>query len=183
MQQNTQYRVWLLAALLLAASFGLPGCSKKVADPDLTIDLSGRFSAVDRGSSKNFEKQKDVVRKGHRRESLVLIAPAVIRASLSGISGRTTLQYLAAPVFDVGDGFLMTVFLRRAGARHRIGDRYFDPGRKVEDRDWIPIAIPLEVQQGDQLEIEASGGPQGDLTADWLALSDPKLVAGKPNPR
>ena len=168
---------WLLAAALLWGSLGLPGCGKKTAGLDPAVDLSGRFSLVDSGSLKNFEKQKEVVRKGQRRESLVLVAPAVIRAAVDGISGRATLQCLAAPVFDVGDGIQMNVFVKRAGIRVPVGGRYFDPGRKAEDRNWISIAIPLEIQSGDQLEIEASAGPQGDSTADWLALSSTTLVA------
>jgi hypothetical protein len=74
-------------------------------------------------------------------------------------------------VFNIGDGVQMNVFLRRSGIRILVGSRYFDPGRNAEDRSWIPVSIALEVNEGDLIEIEASAGPQGDLTADWLALN------------
>jgi hypothetical protein len=177
MRTNARHRIWILAAGLLAASFALPGCRKLTIGPERSVDLSERFSIVDSGSTKNFEKRKDVVRKGQRRVSLVLVAPVAIRASLHGVSGKVTLHLTAAPVFNIGDGFSMNLSLNRAGVRHPVGNRYFDPGRKAEDRDWVAIAIPLEVQPGDQLEIEALGGTQGDFTADWLAISPVKLVS------
>jgi hypothetical protein len=92
------------------------------------------------------------------------------------------LEGWATPVFNVGDGLQMDLFLRQAGARHFIAGRYFDAGRKFEDRDWIPIAFPLDLGQDDQLEIEVSAGPQGNLVADWLALSSFHLAQRKTAP-
>jgi hypothetical protein len=92
------------------------------------------------------------------------------------------LEGWATPVFNVGDGLQMDLFLRRAGARHLMGSRYFDAGRKIEDRDWIPIAFPLDLGQDDQLEINVSAGPQGNLVADWLALSSLHLAQRKTTP-
>lgn len=178
-------RVGILVLASVVASLGIAGCGKngevQIAF-ESDIDLSERFSLISAGTPDNFQRHIDVIRKGEHKDALKLVAPAAIRALLQGAAGKWILKFWAAPVFDVGDGILMMVFLRRSGTRFLVGNRYFDPGRKAEDRNWIPIAIPLEIQQGDQLEIEASAGPQGDFTADWLALSAPKLVAGKPNP-
>jgi hypothetical protein len=172
--------VCVLVLVWAAASLGIAGCGKNGAvqiRSGSNIDLSDRFSLISAGAPENFQRHIDAIRRGERKDALKLVAPAAIRASLQGATGKWILKFWAAPVFDVGDGFLMMVFLRRSGTRVVVGNRYFDPGRKDEDRNWIPIAIPLEIQPGDQLEIEASGGPQADFTADWLALSSPVLTA------
>jgi hypothetical protein len=92
------------------------------------------------------------------------------------------LEGWATPVFNIGDGIQLDLFLSRYGERHRVGERYFDSGRKAEDRDWVAIAFPLDLRENDQLEISISGGPQGDLVADWLALSSLRLMKRKSAP-
>jgi hypothetical protein len=161
----------LTAAALLAAWLGCVGCGGKTLVNAPAIDLAERFSLFEAGVPKTLDRQVDVTRKGKKRKAFILVAPAVVRASLQGATGKMTLKCLVAPVFDVGDGMRMDVFLRRNGTRIQVGSRYFDPGRKAPDRDWISIAMPLSIHSGDQLEIEVSGGPQGDLVADWLAFS------------
>jgi hypothetical protein len=156
---------------LLAALLGFMGCGRSPVVNESAIDLVERFSLIESGGSKTLDRHVEVIRKGLKREAFILIAPAVIRASLQGALKEMTLNCLATPLFNVGDGIQMRVFLKRAGNRIPVGNRYFDPGRKAEDRDWIPTAIPLSISRGDQLEIEVSAGPQGDLVADWLALS------------
>jgi hypothetical protein len=173
-------RVCILVLVSAVSSLGITGCRKNgevQIGSESNIDLSERFSLISAEAPDNFQRHIHAIRKGERKDALKLVAPATIRASLQGATGKWILKFWAAPVFDVGDGFLVMVFLRRSGMRFLVGNRYFDPGRKDEDRNWIPIAIPLEIQQGDQLEIEASGGSQGDFTADWLALSSPMLTA------
>jgi hypothetical protein len=107
---------------------------------------------------------------------MVLAAPVAISASLQGVSGKMKLVGLAAQVFNIGDGIQMEVVLVRAGMRQPLGSRYFDAARKAEDRDWIPIAMPLDLSEHDNLEIRISAGPRGDLVADWLALSSLRLL-------
>ncbi len=130
----------------------------------------------------NINRDLPVIRKGMRKNALILIAPASVRASLKGVSGKLMLHGLATPVYNIGDGIRMDLFLNRAGRRYPVGNRYFDPGRSIEDRAWIPIAFPMDVAENDQLEIEVSGGPQGDLVADWLALSSWHLMHRKTVP-
>jgi len=167
-------RASVLALVLLAASFGIYGCRKRQVN-EAAVDLTGRVSPI--GSPKNFERNLDVIRRGNKKDAMVLVAPAGIRASLRGVTGRRTLEFWAAPVFDIGDGFLMMVFINRSGTRFLVEERYFDPGRRAEDRNWIPVAVQLDdIKKGDQVEIELSAGPQGDLTADWLALSSVRLT-------
>jgi hypothetical protein len=113
---------------------------------------------------------------------MILIAPVSVGASLQGISGNATLEGLATPVFNVGDGMQMDLLVKHAGTTRSIGSRYFDSGRNAEDRNWIPIALPLNLGEDDQLEIRISAGPQGDLVADWLALSSLRLVQRKTDP-
>ncbi len=166
---------FLPALVLFAASIGIYGCGKRQVN-NAAVDLTGRVSPT--GSQKNFERHMDVIRRGNKKDAMVLVAPAGIRASLRGVTGRRTLEFWAAPVFDIGDGFLMMVFINRSGTRFLVYNRYFDPGRRAEDRNWIPFAVQLgDIQKSDLVEIELSAGPQGDLTADWLALSSVRLTA------
>ena len=115
---------------------------------------------------------------------MLLIAPVTIRASLQNLSGGATVEGLAAPVFNVGDGMQLDLYLIRGAARQTVGSRYFDPGRTADDRNWIPLAFPLALSGAgdDQLEIQLSAGPQGDLVGDWLALGSLRLVQRKTIP-
>jgi hypothetical protein len=177
--QIKRFKLYLLALFLIAASIGFYGCGSDrlpANDAESAIDLSTRLLPIDSGSGGNPEKRMDVVRKGIKRNSIVLVAQSVIRVSLQGVSGKRTFKFWAAPVFEVGDGMQMNLYLRRTGERFFVGGRYFDSGRKSEDRDWIAIEAPLEIREGDQLEIEVSPGPQGDSSADWLALGELRLV-------
>jgi len=108
---------------------------------------------------------------------MALIAPVTVRTSFYGATGDMMLTGSATPIFNVGDGIQMNIFLKRHDGRlQSIYRRYFDSGRNAEDRNWIPIAIPINPDKNDQLEIEIAAGPQGDSTADWLALSSLCLI-------
>jgi hypothetical protein len=161
---------------LLVACLGFIGCGKKTIENEPAIDLGERFSLSEAGVPKTLDRHVEVIREGREREAFILVAPSVVRASLQGAAKEMTLKCLVAPVYDVGDGIQMNVFLERGGTRIPVGSRYFDPGRKAQDRNWISIAMPLSIRPGDQLEIEVSGGPQGDLVADWLAFSSVRLT-------
>jgi hypothetical protein len=178
--QIKRIKLYLLAPFLIAASVGSHGCGSSLPsayNPESAIDLSTRLLPMDKGSRGNPEKRLEVVRKGVKRKSIVLVAQSVIRLSLQGASGKRELKFWASPVFDVGDGIQLNLFLRRGGERITVGGRYFDSARKSEDRDWIAIEVPLEIREEDQLEIEVSPGPQGESTADWLALADLRLAS------
>ncbi len=109
---------------------------------------------------------------------MLLIAPVTIKAGVDGRSGNFTLEAWCSQVFNTGDGIEMDIYLASRGERRKIYSRYFDAGRRAEDRGWIPINVPLILApvQDARIEIEASAGPQGDLTGDWLALSSVRLV-------
>jgi hypothetical protein len=161
----------LIAALICFASCGSGDVAKKNSAP--VLDLMDRWSLADSSQPEEHFKQSQLVtRKGLRRQALVLVAPVHIHAPLRGFSGRATLRGWAAPVYNIGDGLQMNLFVRRNGIRHQVGSRYIDSGKNAGDRDWIPIEILLEIGEDDWLEIEISGGRQGNLVADWLALSE-----------
>jgi hypothetical protein len=84
---------------------------------------------------------------------------------------------LATPVFNVGDGTRLDIYLQENGTKQLIYNRYFDAGRLAEDRDWIPLSVPLILKGSTDnwLEIQVTGGPQGDYTADWLALNSIRI--------
>jgi hypothetical protein len=171
----------------VAASFIYSGCGPSsrirqegAEELDLTNSLMPILNPGLHDS--NFERNMSVIRRGLRRDALILMAPVTVRASIKGISGRRILEGWATPLFNVGDGFQMNLFLIQSRERRLISGRYFDAGRKFEDRDWIPIAIPLDIGQDNQLEIEVTAGPQGNLDADWLALSSLRLTRGKTTP-
>jgi hypothetical protein len=112
-------------------------------------------------------------RAGSKRRAMVLVAPASAIAPLGGDSGRIELQLEAVPVFNVGDGIQMEIWLRDDGPPVRICSRYFDPGRRFEDRRWTSVTVEMNVHRNDaQLEIRVSAGPEGNLTGDWLAFAD-----------
>jgi hypothetical protein len=168
------------AASLMLCSCGSTDAVLPAATQE--VDLMHRLIPNPGSNSANVERNLTVTRKGLQREALVLIAPVSVRASLKDVSGQRILEGWAAPVFNVGDGLQMEVFIRRDGERRRVGGRYFDAGRKFEDRDWIPIAFPLNLGQDDQLEIDIGSGPQQDTSADWLALSSLRLTQRKTTP-
>lgn len=155
---------------------GYPPVSHAAQSDQSAVDLADRFSAPENGDS--LRRHVQVQRRGRREDATVLIAPVTVRAGLSGLSGKLTLSFLAAPVFNVGDGMQMDVFLVSAGIPRPVYSRYFDAGRKAEDRDWIPVAVSLDLPKAGEvyLEIHVSGGPQGDLVADWLALAEARLA-------
>ena len=173
--------------MAIAASFIYSGCKPSTRiqlDGMQVLDLTNSLMPVmDPGvHDVNLERNLSVIRRGLRKDALILMAPVTVRASLKGISGQRTLEGWAAPLFNVGDGFQMSLYLRQDGGRRLVGERYFDAGRKFEDRDWIPIAFSLDIGQDDQLEIEITAGPQGNLDADWLALSSLRLTQRKKTP-
>ncbi len=164
----------------LAASFVWGACVESKPVPTKTV---GDIRLVDRllpadaaAASNNVNRNFAVIRKGLRKDTLTLVAPVSVRATLPDASGKMMLEGLATPVFNIGDGIEMNLFLIRGGVRRPIGRRYFDSGRRAEDRAWIPIAFPVDLHAGDTLEIDVAAGPQGDLVADWLALSELRLV-------
>jgi hypothetical protein len=178
------FRNTLLAAvglLMLSGGCAPPaGISKPPSGLDLTERFVLRASAYRRAEGeKPFVRHERVVRNGLARDAMLLVAPVTIRAPLDGISGSAVLAGFSAPVYNVGDGLQMYILLLGNGSERVIYSRYYDGGRRLEDRAWIAFEIPLDL--GDrpddyQLEIRVSGGPQGDLVADWLALSAMRIV-------
>ncbi len=132
------------------------------------------------GTPESFQRHARVTRNGRQEDAMVLVAPVTVRASVGAADGKLALRLLATPVFNIGDGMSLDVFVESKGERSRIFSRYFDAGRKAEDRAWMPLEVPVDLQgQADfRLEFELSGGPQGDLVADWLALADLRIVPG-----
>jgi hypothetical protein len=181
---ESQFQSLMAGIIALIFFIGLCGCgaaARQEQSVKAELDLTDRFSVLSPRAEpgpKEFDAHFDVMRRGLRRDSMVLTAPAVIHAPLTGLSGNVVLEGLATPVFNVGDGIQMDMFLLGSGTRKLIYNRYFDAGRRAEDRDWIPLAIPLELGNSSDnwLEIRVSGGPQGDYVADWLALSAMHIV-------
>ncbi len=177
----------LLLVVSFVAAIVATNCnSTKVASmPAPGVDIGDRFAADAPGAGKrnngggSFTPHFKVVRNGIARDSLVLEAPVTIRAELDGIAEGATLEFQSTPVFNVGDGMELEVFITTDGKRRSVYSRYYDAGRKSEDRAWIPVSIPLgpgASSAGGRLEFRVSGGPQGDLVADWLALSMVRVV-------
>jgi hypothetical protein len=174
----------LVVFMLYSALTG--GCSAKSKEKEHSspLVLTSRFFAPGarlKGSGTGtVDPHFPVVRKGRRRDAMLLIAPVTAKAQVVGIGGNCLLEAWCTQVFNTGDGIEMDIYLTVRGERRKIYSRYFDAGRRTEDRDWIPISVPLNLgkERDSQIEIEASAGPQGDLTGDWLALSCVRLVPG-----
>ena len=175
----------LLAVILLSLPCACRRMQKVGGDPaGSEVSLTERFfvmgiSVDERGSSpsSSFERHFPVVRRGLRMDATVLVAPVAVSAPLTGISGKVILEGLVTPVFNVGDGVQVDIFLTKSGARQRIYSRFFDAGRKAEERDWIPVEVPMELEDSGhaELQVQVSAGPQGDLVADWLAITELKI--------
>ena len=182
---NIKQRIFIgfLATIPIAVLICLASCGNggRIQEEDAPVlDLMDRLAPTDSNQpDEHFKQDQLVIRRGLQRKALVIVAPVRIHASLQGVSGKVTLRGWATQVVNIGDGLQMDLFLRRSGIRHQIGSRYFDSGKKAEDRDWIPIEVPLEISEEDWLEIEISAGSQGDLVWDWLALSSLGLFKGK----
>jgi hypothetical protein len=184
-----------LGIVLLCAVFALCGSSLPSACGPVShalppreagVDLLDRFGIAREGTaaavnSQSLRRHEWVTRRGRRLATTTLLAPVAIRAGLAGLSGRFTVKLLAAPLFNVGDGVQMEVFAGSAGDRRLVCSRYFDPGRLATDRDWIPLAVPVDLSGAvdSYLEIRVSAGPQGNLDADWLALAEVRIVPEK----
>jgi hypothetical protein len=97
-----------------------------------------------------------------------------VRVTLAGISGPVSLQGWIAPVFNIGDGIQMEMKLIDSRQQRTLYSRRFDPARSSADRDWIPVNIGFNLDEGNasDLEMTVSAGPQGDLAGDWLALAE-----------
>ena len=142
-------------------------------------DFPSRFQLVPgSGAAESFSLHQTVVRRGKPRDAIVLVAPATIRAPLSGYGGNLLLECDATPVYNIGDGMQLTVAIRTGSAERQIFTRYFDAGRRAEDREWVHLSIPLAVTEPStsELVITVSGGPHGDLVADWLALASIRII-------
>lgn len=174
-------RLLALLASMSCLAMAMNGCAvkKPPPNPSLFLALEERFNLIPAASimsgqqDRSFSRHYPVTRNGKRLDCLILVAPTTIRASLGEISGSVVLECAAAPVFNIGDGLQMDVLLAIGGKERMVYGRYFDPGRRSEDRDWIPLAIAFEAPEANdaELRIRVAGGPQGDLVDDWLALS------------
>jgi len=153
--------------------------------------LADRFQVVAAGDARvetdtggSLNPHMDVTRRGKRMDAMILVAPVVVRAPLADVGGPVLLEALATPVFNVGDGIQMDVYMIQDGERNLVFSRNFDAGRRAADRDWTPLSIPLEIKVAAkcELEIRASAGPRGDLVADWLALGGMRFWQRKRTP-
>jgi len=119
-----------------------------------------------------------VERRGVSRRSQVLVAPSIASLRLRGAAGLARLQGWAAPVFNIGDGFELTVHRLGEGGDELLYRRHYDAARRASDRDWIGLDLVIRFDQTGEcrLRFELSGGPQGDLVADWLALASLHLI-------
>jgi hypothetical protein len=157
----------------------------RLRDPEVLLDLSAGFSpvtAVDGYTESGSGLRRLVVtRKGRREEALVLVAPIGVRAAISGIAGAVSLEALAAPVFNIGDGIKLEIFLSDTRGEKRVYEGQFDAGRQDSDRNWTALKIPIDLGAGGawQVEMRVSAGSRGDLVGDWLAVARVRLRRGE----
>ena len=171
-----------LCATLWLGQIACPGPAKsRLRDPEVLLDLSGSFSTVPpvEGNKQNGSGllRQPVTRKGRREEALVLVAPSSVRAAFSGITGAADFEALAAPVFNIGDGTKLEIFLSDARGEKRVYEGLFDAGGRDSDRNWRALRIPIDLGAGGQWQIEmrVSAGSRGDLVGDWLAVAKVQL--------
>jgi hypothetical protein len=154
------------------------GCSH--ARGPAPFSLLGRFVPSTPGAGGGSLLGPIVVdRAGVKKRAMVLVAPVAATASLGGFSGRIELKFTTVPVFNVGDGIRMEIRVIDDGPPVLVCSRYFDPGRRFEDRRWTPMSVSMDLHSKDpRLEIRVSGGPEGNLTGDWLAFAGLQISSG-----
>jgi hypothetical protein len=154
------------------------GCSR--ARGPVPFSLLGRFVPATPGAGRGLLMGPMVVdRAGIKKRAMVLVAPVTATASLEGCSGRVELKFAIVPLFNVGDGIQMEIRIVDDGPPVIICSRYFDPGRRFEDRRWTPMSVAMDLHSKDpRLEIRVSGGPEGNLTGDWLAFAGLQISSG-----
>ncbi|MBM3789690.1 MAG: hypothetical protein FJW35_04975 [Acidobacteria bacterium] len=125
-----------------------------------------------------FHRGMRVARRGTVRPSLVLAAPAQIALQWKGAAGRLRVRCWAAPVFNIGDGCLLSVTWVGDDRTLSAFSRYFDAARNEADREWSRLDFLVEMggRPDGELVFELTGGPEGDLTADWMAFADLTVV-------
>ncbi len=169
----------------VAFIFGLTGCGRKAAPPakDAVFELRDRLSVTRRQdgtpvSGGSYSPHFEAVRNGIRRDSILLMPPVTVSAPLNGLPACATLRGIAAPVYNIGDGMQLDIVLIGEGNERTVYSRYYDAGRRAEDRRWVPFTAPLDLPVGQNfsLELRVTPGAQGDLVADWLAVSDLQVV-------
>jgi len=163
---------WILA---LQGTMSTAGCSH--AGLPAPANLLERFVPVMQVAGRGSYQNPIVVdRAGSKKVAMVLVAPAAAKASLEGWRGPVELQLMVVPVFNVGDGIQMEIWLRDDELATRVYGRCFDPACRFEDRRWTPVVVAMDVHRKDaQLEIRVTGGPVGNLTGDWLAFADARI--------
>lgn len=166
---------WLAVALAVHIMLLATGCSRPPSPSP--AGLLEQFALASQVAERSSLKYPFVVyRAGLKKNAMVLVAPIKVKAPLEGLQGRIELQLLVVPVFNVGDGIQMDIWLHDQGSSVKVCSRYFDPGRRFEDRRWLPLTVPMDVRRKDaQFEIDISGGPEGSLTGDWLAFADMRI--------
>jgi hypothetical protein len=162
------------ALALMPAVFALWAGGCRLSGGAAPAGLAGHFEVVGPAADDAYIRCLPVTRRGVRKEAMVLVAPLAVRTPLGGCRGPVWFRSLVAPVFNVGDGFCLEVFHLQAGETRRIYSRNIDAARRHEDRQWLPVEVPVESDgsPGERLEIRISGGPRGDLVGDWLALAE-----------
>jgi hypothetical protein len=169
---------WLATLLTIHGVLLTTGCSD--AHRPVPPNMLDRFTpAIPVADRRSFLNPVVVDRAGLKKNGMILVAPASAKASLEGFHGRIELNLMVVPVFNVGDGIQMEIWLLDGGERVPICRRFFDPGRRFEDRRWTPVTVAMDLNGKDaHLEIRVSGGPEGNLTGDWLVFADLSISMG-----
>jgi hypothetical protein len=157
------------------AALGFCGCA--MTEGSRTA-LADRFRVESAAPPEAFAAHQEVTRSGHRKDAMRLIAPLRIRLSLGEMPQTFKLTMQVTPVFNIGDGMQLDFLVGKSGESHPVAGRYFDAARIAADRAWVPMEVTVDSggEAGAYLEIRLSGGPQGDLVADWLAIADLRVV-------
>ncbi len=169
-----------VAVLVTTAALAACGSRPEAAPgkpPDL--DLLPRLAlALEQAGRQSGRPGFEVTRGGVRRRCAVLIAPAQVAVRVGGVKGSHTLELVAAPVFNIGDGVDLEVTLNGPAGARLLLSRRFDPARRADDRAWQKIGIPLDLTGApdETIQFRLAGGPAGDLVDDWLALGAVRLV-------
>ncbi len=186
---NASPRSSLMNVAVLATAMALAACGSRPARaPEKATGrdlMPGLARAVQAAGKPSGQPRMEVTRGGRRMQCAVLIAPVLVGVPVGwDAKGRYTLELVAAPVFNIGDGIDVEVLLHGSAGARRLLARRFDPARRADDRAWQKIAVPMDLTgtPGEAIQFRVTGGPEGDLVDDWLALGSVTLARGAPAP-
>jgi hypothetical protein len=112
--------------------------------------------------------------------TLTLISPFNIRYPSIVCQGGSNLMFRAGIPYTTSDGANLYIMIESTGTKQRVADIPLKPAEEDTVITWSDYNIPLTDCSGGKIDVTFGvDSPFGNLNADWIALTDVKLVVPK----